>query len=790
MIRVRYSRQIMTREGYIEKIIYKNEENGYTVFHVEGEDGDEIFVGNLYGVAEGLYIIAEGEYVNHPQYDIQFKFTSCEIRMPEDTVGIERYLASGIIKGIGEVRAKQIVKKFKSDTLRIIEEEPERLAEIRGISERQAKNIAASYAEKREFQEVVIFLSEYGVSVNLAIKIYNQYGDQVYEILKGNPYKIAEDISGIGFKAADDIARRMGIGADSAYRLRSAILYVLNMATQEGHMYLPQEMLVRKVIELIRYVPGDGMYDAGGSFDYGYAEYADGSSARSAYEEAEETVHEQLMELAIESRVVIKMIDDVPAIYSSSNYYLELNTARMLLDLQLRYEMPEHELDAAIAGIEKEENIVLDDMQREAVKSAITAGVAVITGGPGTGKTTIIDVIIKYYSMQGMEIKLCAPTGRAAKRMTESTGWPAQTIHRLLEFNGAPDHTQDRMEDKLRFARNASNPLECDAIIVDEMSMVDSFIFYSLLQAVMYGTRLILVGDINQLPSVGAGNVLKDIINSSCFPVTTLTRIFRQEDGSDIVFNAHKINRGEHLEIMNRSRDFFFVPRNGAVNIINEVKLLVSDNLPKYLKLHPADIQVLTPMRKYEVGVENMNLRLQELLNPAAPGKPEKEKNSIIFRKGDKVMQVKNNYKQEWKIYADKNQDTSGGYVLDEGVGVFNGDMGTILDISDYDEEVTVLFDDGRVAVYTYADLDELEHAFAITIHKSQGSEYPAVVIPLLAGPRKLLNRNLLYTAITRAKRMVVIVGNLAMVNQIIDNTEEQKRYTSLTLRLQEMREI
>lgn len=790
MIRVRYSRQIMTREGYIEKIIYKNEENGYTVFHVEGEDGDEIFVGNLYGVAEGLYIIAEGEYVNHPQYDIQFKFTSCEIRMPEDTVGIERYLASGIIKGIGEVRAKQIVKKFKSDTLRIIEEEPERLAEIRGISERQAKNIAASYAEKREFQEVVIFLSEYGVSVNLAIKIYNQYGDQVYEILKGNPYKIAEDISGIGFKAADDIARRMGIGADSAYRLRSAILYVLNMATQEGHMYLPQEMLVRKVIELIRYVPGDGMYDAGGSFDYGYAEYADGSSARSAYEEAEETVHEQLMELAIESRVVIKMIDDVPAIYSSSNYYLELNTARMLLDLQLRYEMPEHELDAAIAGIEKEENIVLDDMQREAVKSAITAGVAVITGGPGTGKTTIIDVIIKYYSMQGMEIKLCAPTGRAAKRMTESTGWPAQTIHRLLEFNGAPDHTQDRMEDKLRFARNASNPLECDAIIVDEMSMVDSFIFYSLLQAVMYGTRLILVGDINQLPSVGAGNVLKDIINSSCFPVTTLTRIFRQEDGSDIVFNAHKINRGEHLEIMNRSRDFFFVPRNGAANIINEVKLLVSDNLPKYLKLHPADIQVLTPMRKYEVGVENMNLRLQELLNPAAPGKPEKEKNSIIFRKGDKVMQVKNNYKQEWKIYADKNQDTPGGYVLDEGVGVFNGDMGTILDISDYDEEVTVLFDDGRVAVYTYADLDELEHAFAITIHKSQGSEYPAVVIPLLAGPRKLLNRNLLYTAITRAKRMVVIVGNLAMVNQIIDNTEEQKRYTSLTLRLQEMREI
>ncbi len=768
----------MTREGYIEKIIYKNEDNGYSVFQVTCEDGDELFVGNLFGVGEGLYIIAEGEYVNHPQYDIQFKFTSCEITMPEDTVGIERYLASGIIKGIGEVLAKKIVKKFKSDTLRIIEEEPERLAEISGISERKARSIAVSYSEKREFQEVVIFLSQYGISVNMAMKIYNQYGDRVYSILKENPYKIAEDVSGIGFKVADDIARKMGISEDSVYRLRSVLIYVLSMALQEGHMYLPKDMLIKKAIELTRNNSADATY--------GYGEYADAESAKTTYDIAYENIGNQLDELAIESKVVIKFVDDAPVVYSNVNYYLELNTARMLLDLQLRYDMPEIELMENIAAIEKSNDIILDDTQREAVKSAISAGVAVVTGGPGTGKTTIIDTIIKYFSNQGMEIMLCAPTGRAAKRMTEQTGWPAQTIHRLLEFNGALD--EDRGSSP-KFGRNAGNPLECDAIIVDEMSMVDSFIFYSLLQAISYGTRLILVGDVNQLPSVGAGNVLKDIINSDCFPVTTLSKIYRQKEGSDIVYNAHTINKGEHLEINNKSKDFFFIPRNGATNIINEVKVLISDNLPKYLDVNPLDIQVLAPMRKYETGVENINQRLQELLNPPSKTKLQKEKNDIIFRQGDKVMQIKNNYKKEWKIYAasDTKIKLSGSYLMDEGVGVFNGDMGIITSVSDFDEEITVLFDDGREAVYTYNELEELEHAFAVTIHKSQGSEYPAVIIPLLTGTKKLLNRNLLYTAITRAKRMVVIVGNINLVNQMIDNTEEQKRYTTLALRIQEM---
>lgn len=771
----------MTREGYIEKIIYKNDENGYAVFSVENDDGEEIFVGSLFGAGEGLYIIAEGDYVNHPQYDVQFKFTSCSVRMPDDTMGIERYLASGIIKGIGEVLAKKIVKKFKSDTLRIIENEPERLAEISGISERKAKAIAASYAEKKEFQEVVIFLSEYGISVNLALKIYSEYGDRVYEILKGNPYKIAEDISGIGFRIADDIARKMGISPDSEYRMRSVIIYVLAGATTEGHMYLPKNMLIRKSVELIR-----GGNDSQDGAYYGYAEYEDAYSASTVYEQYTERLEEQLMELSIEGKCIIKELDGEPIVYSAVNYFTELNSARMLTDLQLRYEMPEHELEAALAKIEREGEFTLDPLQRQAVKSAITAGVAVVTGGPGTGKTTIIDTIIKYFSSQGMEIKLCAPTGRAAKRMTEQTGWPAQTIHRLLEFNGAP--TDDGGNQTLRFGRNSENPLECDAIIVDEMSMVDSFIFHSLLQAVVYGTRLILVGDVNQLPSVGAGNVLKDIIASGCFPVATLTQIYRQEDGSDIVMNAHTINRGGHLEIMNKSKDFFFIPRQGAANIITEVKELVSDNLPRYLGIQPLDIQVLTPMRKYETGVESMNKKLQDLLNPWNPEHEEKQKSDIVFRVGDKVMQIKNNYKQEWKIYSDYEKAKEGkGYVLDEGVGVFNGDVGVITDISNYDEEITVLFDDGRVAIYPFAAIDELEHAFAITIHKSQGSEYPAVVIPLLTGTKKLLNRNLLYTAITRARQMVVIVGNISLVNQMIDNTEEQKRYTTFAERIGEL---
>lgn len=626
-------------------------------------------------------------------------------------------------------------------------------------------------------------MSQYGISVNLAIKIYNEYGDRVYDIIQRNPYKLAEDIMGVGFKMADAIARRMGIDANSEFRFRSAMLYVLTVAGQEGHMYLPKAVLIQRTIELTREVANDEY-----SASYGYAEYSSQDSAMSVYEEKANAIEKQLMDLTIESHVVQKEIDGEMVVYLSQNYYVELNTARMLVDLQLRYEMPEDALDEALLKVQEDTGINLDALQRNAVKTAITAGVAVITGGPGTGKTTIINAIIKYFTSQGIEIKLCAPTGRAAKRMTESTGWPAETIHRLLEFNGAP--TEEGRDDKgsLRFARNASNPLECDAIIVDEMSMVDSYIFYALLQAITYGTRLILVGDEHQLPSVGAGNILKDIIASDCFPVTVLSRIYRQESGSDIVFNAHKMNRGEHLEITNTSKDFFYIPRNNATATIQEVCELVCSNLPKYLNVRPMDIQVLTPMRKYEVGVGNMNVRLQALLNPPASDKVEKRVGEITLREGDKVMQIKNNYRQEWKIYApEAEKNTSYRYVIDEGVGVFNGDVGSILKLNDFDEEATILFDDGRTAVYSYHDLDELEHAFAVTIHKSQGSEYPAVVLPILGGAKKLMNRNLLYTAVTRAKQLVVIVGNLGLINQMIDNTDEQRRYTSLALRLQEL---
>ena len=779
----------MIREGYIEKIKYKSDETGYCVMYVEGEEGEEIFVGTLPGASEGLYVIAEGEYVNHPQYDIQFNFTSYEIRMPKDTLGMERYLGSGIIKGIGAVLAKKIVKKFKDDTLRIMEEEPERLAEISGISERKAQQIAKSYLEKKEFQEVAIFLSGYGISVNMAIRIYNAYGNKVYDILRTNPYKLAEDINGIGFRMADDIARRMGIAQDSEFRLRSALLYALNTAGGEGHMYLPKPILLRRCVELTRGSTNDveGIY---GQSTFGYAEYSDAASAGSAYEQTVELLEQQLMDLLIAGKIVIKQVDEEDAIYLASNYYVELNSARLLTDLQLRYEMNPAELDREIQAIEKEEGLTLDELQTTAVKSAIEAGVAVITGGPGTGKTTIINVIIKYFSKHGMEIKLCAPTGRAAKRMTESTGWPAHTIHRLLEINGAVEEDGRNPDNHgMHFSRNADNPLECDAIIVDEMSMVDAYIFYALVQAVPYGTRLIFVGDVNQLPSVGAGNVLKDIINSGCFPVTTLNKIFRQEDGSDIVFNAHKIQRGEHLILTNKSRDFFFIPQRTAAQIVEEVQTLTLKNLPDYYGLSPQEIQILCPMRKYEVGVENMNQKLQSRLNPKASNKPEHVRGDVVFRKGDKVMQIKNNYQQEWKIYGVSKTGNGKGYVIDEGVGVFNGDMGVITEISDYDEELTILFDDGRESVYNYKELDQLEHAFAVTIHKSQGSEYPAVIIPLLGGNRKLMNRNLIYTAITRARQLVIIVGDVNLVNQMIDNSEEQKRYTSLAFRIEELNE-
>ena len=775
----------MVREGYVEKVIYKNEDNGYAVFAVEGEDGEDIFVGNLHGVAEGIYVSAEGEYVEHPTYDLQFKFTSCEIKMPDDILSVEKYLGSGIIKGVGEALAKRIVKKFKMDSLRIIEEEPERLAEIKGISERKAREIAISYNEKKDMQDALMFLTGLSIPVNLAVRIYNEYGDEVYDIVRTNPYRIAEDIAGVGFRTADEIADRLGIGRDSDFRIRAAVMYALLGANRLGHMYLPQKMLVDKTYSLLmnEYMP----YDP----------------------ELEMSICNQILELSVAGKIIIKEIrntahesfedqlsDDevyeedldvessdtvVNAIYAASNYYTELNSARLLNELNIDFSKAKLKIDKVVQSVEKDEQMELADSQKAAIRNAVDHGVAVITGGPGTGKTTIINVLIKIYESFRMKIVLAAPTGRAAKRITEATGYAAQTIHRLLELTGGVEGEETAA---YTFARNEGNPLEADVIIIDEMSMVDSGIFYSLLKAVVPGTRLVLVGDSNQLPSVGPGNVLKDIIASGVFSVSVLDRIYRQGEDSDIIGNAHKINDGVHIEIKNKSNDFFFVPRNGYNDIIAELKVLLTRQLPKYFKVDSTDIQVLTPMRKYDLGVENLNRQLQEVLNPENAGKPEHDRGDVIFRQGDKVMQVKNNYKQEWKI-----MDPAGRYAVEEGVGVFNGDIGFVTSVDDFDQKLVVEFDDGRVTEYPYSQLDELEHAFAITIHKSQGSEYPVVVIPLLRCPPKLLNRNLLYTAVTRAKLSVVVVGNIGLINHMIDNEDEQKRYTSFADRLMEIAE-
>lgn len=740
----------MVKQGYVEKIIYKNTDNGYAVFTVESEDGEEIFVGTAHGISEGVYISAEGEYVTHPQYDIQFKFSSCQIKLPDDLVSIEKYLGSGIIKGVGEALAKRIINKFKKDSIRIIEEEPERLAEVKGISERKAREIAVSYNENREIQNAIIFLTGYGISINLAVKIYNEYGDRLYDIVKTNPYKVAEDITGVGFKTADEIAEKMGISRESEFRVRAAVLYTLLKANGLGHMYLPKDMLINKTYSLL--VEDAAPYD----------------------EELVNSIAAQLLELQMAGKLIVKG----SAVYASENYYIELNSARILLELNLDFSHQSKDLEKLLDKVEKREKIVLEEKQRISIVNAIRNGVSIITGGPGTGKTTTINALIKVFEELGFQMMLAAPTGRAAKRITESTGYMAQTIHRLLELTGG---TGEETESS-HFGRNSSNPLETDVIIIDEMSMVDSSLFYSLLKAVMPGTRLVLVGDSNQLPSVGPGNVLRDIIRSGIFSVTVLDKIFRQGKDSDIILNAHQINRGGHLEIKNTSRDFFYIPRTTAADIIEELRQLICKKLPKYFNVSSMEIQVLTPMRKYELGVESLNKKLQEILNPGKYGMREKEKGDVIFRENDKVMQIKNNYKLEWKIMS-----PDGKFVQTEGVGVFNGDVGVVKLVDDFDQKVVVCFDDGRQVDYLYSQLDELEHAYAITIHKSQGSEYPVVIIPLLSGPAKLLNRNLLYTAVTRARQGVVIVGNIGMVNTMIDNADEQKRYTTFRERIEEL---
>lgn len=734
--------------GYIDHIIFRNEDNGYTVMVLKGvKDEDELTcVGTFPVITQGASIEAEGNFIQHPVYGKQFQAVRLTEKMPEDAMAMERYLGSGAIKGIGAALAGRIVRHFGSDTLRIVEEEPERLAEIKGISEKKAHEIAIQIAEKSEMRKVMMFLQKYGISLNLGAKIYQKYGDSVYSVLQENPYRLADDISGVGFKIADEIAYRIGIHTDSDYRIKSGLSYTLLQAGGEGHVYLPKEELFKRAEQLL-------------GVDASYME-------------------KHLVDLSMERKIIQKEEKGQVLVYPAQYYYLELNTARMLRELDIDCPEDEERVERRISQIQKETGTVLDEMQEKAVKEAAGHGLLVLTGGPGTGKTTTINAIIRFFESEGAELRLAAPTGRAAKRMTEATGYEAQTIHRMLELTGMPE--DDREGQPVHFERNAENPLEADVIIIDEMSMVDIQLMHSLLLAVTAGTRLILVGDENQLPSVGPGNVLRDIIRSGEFPVVELKKIFRQASESDIVVNAHKINRGEQVTLSNKSSDFFFLKRQDADIIIRVVIALIQEKLPRYVEAKPFDIQVLTPMRKGLLGVERLNQILQRYLNPPEPSKKEKEYGQGLFREGDKVMQIRNNYQLEWEI--------RGRYEIpvDKGVGVFNGDTGILKTINEFSETAEVEFEDGRCAEYSFKQLEELELAYAVTIHKSQGSEYPAVVIPLLSGPRMLLNRNLLYTAVTRARRCVTIVGSEETFREMIKNEKQQRRYSSLDIRLKE----
>lgn len=724
-------------EGYVSHIRFHNEENGYTVLELETTHGDEILVGTFHYISEGEYLQAECEFTEHPTHGPQYQVTSYTVKEPEDKAAMERYLSSGAIKGMGPALAERVIKKFKGDTFRIIEEEPERLAEVKGISLKKAMNIAVQFQEKQEMRHAMMFLADYGIPNHFAVRIFQEYGDRMYEILKINPYKLAEDIHGIGFRIADGIAAKAGIAADSEHRIGAAILYVLQQSIGSGHVYLPKEILCRNTGQLL------GM--------------------------PAEFIADHLINLVLDKKLMIRTSGEEEHVYLSSYYFMEMNTSRMLLDLDLQFPMEKGEMEQRLAALEEEAEIQLDLQQKSAVEKAMTEGILIVTGGPGTGKTTTINLMIRCFEMQDMEIALAAPTGRAAKRMTEATGHEAKTIHRLLELNGGIEEGE-----QYHFEKNEENPIEADVIIVDEMSMVDISLMYALLKAVLPGTRLILVGDSNQLPSVGPGNVLKDMIESEVFPVVRLTKIYRQEATSHIVLNAHKINHGDSISLDNKNRDFFFFQKDDIRSVMGGIVYLVRNRLPEYIGANPFDIQVLTPMRKGELGVAHLNQVLQYYLNPAYPDKEEREVRDGIFREGDKVMQIKNNYKIEWKVVNEK------GFSVEEGLGVFNGDMGIIKQINTFTERVTVIFDEHRQVEYPFSNLDELELAYAITIHKSQGSEYPAVVLPLLSGPSILCNRNLLYTAVTRAQKCVAIVGRQSMVDQMIRNETEQKRYTGL----------
>lgn len=723
--------------GTIEDIVYRNEENGYTVARLEKDDSVVTVVGKFIDVQVGASVKLEGKF-EKTKYGVQYSFQSYEMSMPKSLAGIEKYLGSGLIKGIGPITAKKIVDKFGTDTLDILEYSPQKLAAINGISEKKAIEIGFSFKEHREVQNTIMFLQNYNISTNMSLKIYNIYREKTTEIVKNNPYKLVEDVDGIGFATADKIAQSVGIPKDSLFRLRAGLIHVLKTSCEKnGNTYLPKNMLLEQ----------------------------SASALELGLEENEEKFKEAFDSLCLDRTAVTTWLDGVEIVMLSKYYYYENSIAQKLIWLANCQKEGEFEIDEQISNFEQRNKIALHEEQKNAIKGAINNGVFVITGGPGTGKTTIIKCILEILTAQHKEVSLVAPTGRAAKRMSDSTNHEAKTIHRLLEVNAiSPDQSF--------FVHNESNPLKTDAVIVDEVSMVDVALMCSLLKALPRDCRLILVGDKDQLPSVGPGNVLSDILQSGVIKFAMLTKIFRQDEKSLIITNAHLINEGKMPLIDNTSLDFFFDSKDDPESIKNTILDLVTTRLPKFLNVEPQSIQVLAPLKAGVCGIENLNKVLQEKINPPASNKRQVEFGSTIFREGDKVMQMSNNYDLEWKKH--------GRFADETGQGVFNGDIGYIETIDPNTSEVIVQFEDGRICLYTRPDLIDLSLSYAITIHKSQGSEFDTIIIPAISGPSIILTRNLIYTAVTRAKKMVVIVGEKQYLKRMVANKYTATRFTLL----------
>ena len=730
--------------GIVESIVFKSSDTGYTVIKFRENNIIHTAVGVLPHVKEGQNLKITGSWVNHSQFGKQFKVEECEEILPTSKDGIEKYLSSGIIQGIGPVTAKKIVNKFGEDTLNILDNNIERLKEIEGIGKKKLETIIESYREQRELKNITIFLQIHGLSVNQCLKIYKKYGASSVDTVKNNPYILCDEISGIGFKTSDKIARSLGIEIDSPFRIQSGIRYVINEFCANGHTFMPKDELIKEASNVLT-VSGD-------------------------------IIEENIKNAALDRKIKLEKVNDKEGVFTIPNYYCELGITNRILTLAIsNFQDISVDVDHLILQFEKKNNITFAESQKDAIISAFQNGIEIITGGPGTGKTTIIKCIIEIFETCGLKVLLGAPTGRAAKRMSESTGKEATTIHRMLDMGVFE-------KEESVFVTNAEeHSLEADVVIIDEASMIDITLMNALLKSIKVGTRLIIVGDVDQLPSVGAGNVLNDFIESGFTKVVRLKEIFRQGKESMIVVNAHKINKGEMPKLNEKGTDFFFIRNDIQEGILNTIIDLINTRLPKFNsnwdKLK--SIQVLVPMKKGVLGVTNLNERIQNVLNPKAPYKKEKEFRSMVFREGDKVMQIKNNYSLKWTRIAGKGEH--------EGLGVFNGDMGFIESIDLEGKKLSIIFDDERRVIYDFMYLDELDLAYAITIHKSQGSEFPVVIIPAYMGAPLLMNRNLLYTGITRAKEMVVVVGIPKALKYMVDNTRSMERYSSLNWRIKEV---